>query len=83
MACGVPVVTTNVSGIPELVTDAVNGLLVPADDPAALAGALQRLAADPGLGERLAQAGARTVRERFDGTRAAASLVELFAGAAA
>ena len=83
MACGVPVVTTNVSGIPELVTDAVNGLLVPADDPAALAGALQRLAADPGLGERLAQAGAQTVRERFDGTRAAASLVELFAGAAA
>jgi glycosyltransferase involved in cell wall biosynthesis len=81
MACGVPVVTTGVSGIPELVTDGVNGLLVPEDDPIALADALQRLREQPELGERLGAAGADTVRERFDGDRLAARLVSLFDGA--
>jgi glycosyltransferase involved in cell wall biosynthesis len=78
MACGVPVVTTGVSGIPELVTDGVNGLLVEPDDPVALAAAVRRLAGDRELAIRLAWAGRRTVAEHFDGTREAARLVELF-----
>ena len=48
MAAGTPVVATAVSGIPELVRDGENGLLVPPDDPAALADALLRLHARPG-----------------------------------
>ena len=78
MAFRVPVVTTGVSGIPELVADGVNGLVVPPDDAAALADALERLADDRALTELLARAGEKTVRERFDGERLAGRLVSLF-----
>jgi glycosyltransferase involved in cell wall biosynthesis len=78
MACGVPVVTTAVCGIPEIVSDGVNGQLVPPDDPQALADALQRLAREPLFASRLASAGRETVRERFDGDRFAAQLAALF-----
>ncbi len=57
MAAGVPVVSTAVSGIPELVSDGVNGLLVAPEDPDALAAALQRLATDDALRRRLGGAG--------------------------
>jgi glycosyltransferase involved in cell wall biosynthesis len=67
-----------VSGIPELVDDEVNGLLVPPEDPAALAAALARLHGDRDLGDRLAAAGRATVRERFDGERLAGELAGLF-----
>jgi glycosyltransferase involved in cell wall biosynthesis len=83
MAAGLPVVTTAVSGIPELVTDGENGLIVRPDDPAALADALARLHADPMLARRLAEAGRATVRERFDGDRLADQLAALFAEAVA
>jgi glycosyltransferase involved in cell wall biosynthesis len=78
MAAGTPVLTTAISGIPELVTDEVDGLLVAPDDPGALASALQRLHADRGLGARLGAAGRVTVRQRFDGDRLAEQLAELF-----
>jgi glycosyltransferase involved in cell wall biosynthesis len=79
MAAGAPVVATGVSGIPELVEDEVNGLLVPPDDPEALADALLRLHADPALAARLGAAGRDAVRERFDGDRLAGRLTGLFA----
>src|SRR5439155_24698080 len=53
MACGLPVVTTGISGIPELVADGINGLIVPPEDPAALAEAMVRLHRDPDLARRL------------------------------
>ena len=56
MACGLPVVSTAVSGIPELVVDDRNGLLVAPNDPGALADALRRLLSDTQLRERLAAA---------------------------
>ncbi len=59
MACGLPVVTTPVSGIPELVRAEDNGLLVPPDDPEAVAEALLRLRTDPELAARLGRARAR------------------------
>jgi glycosyltransferase involved in cell wall biosynthesis len=83
MAAGLPVVTTPVSGIPELVRDGENGLLVPPDDPSALADALQRLRREPDLAARMGRAAQATVRERFDGDASAQRLAELFAGAAA
>ncbi len=78
MACGLPVVTTPVSGIPEIIKDGVNGRLVPPDDPAALADALLGLDADPLLAESLSNEARATVRERFDGERFAAELAALF-----
>lgn len=64
MAHGRPVVATPCGGIPELITDGVNGLLVPQDDPGALAAALDRLFTEPELAERLA-AEARATAEGF------------------
>jgi glycosyltransferase involved in cell wall biosynthesis len=80
MAAGLPVVSTAVSGIPELVRDGENGLLVPPEDPAALASALHRLAADVPLRDRLAAAGRATVAERFDGDVLARRMAGLFRG---
>jgi glycosyltransferase involved in cell wall biosynthesis len=80
MAAGLPVVSTAVSGIPELVRDGENGLLVPPEDPGALASALLRLAADVPLRDRLAAAGRETVTERFDGDVLARRMAGLFRG---
>lgn len=79
MAAGLPVVSTTVSGIPELVRHGVNGLLVPPEDPESLAGALRRLATDHGLRLGLAQAAPLTVAEEFDGDLLAKQLAGLFA----
>ncbi len=81
MACGLPVVSTGISGIPELITDGVNGLLVPCDDPEALATALIRLHKDPALASRLAHEGQAMARTRFDGDALAQQLVTLFSPA--
>lgn len=78
MSCGLPVVTTDVSGIPELIRSGVNGLLVPPDDPAAIAGALQRLFRDPLFAESLGSEAIKTIRERFDGEQTTKELASLF-----
>jgi glycosyltransferase involved in cell wall biosynthesis len=80
MAAMLPVVSTAVSGIPELIEDGANGLLVPPEDPTALADAIWRLAKDPALSDRLARAGAATIAEHFDGEILARHLAGLFAG---
>ena len=66
MASGVPVVSTRISGIPELIEDGINGLLVAPGDAAALAEAITRLLTDPRLASRLAAAGRLTVEMEFD-----------------
>lgn len=66
MAVGVPVVATDVSGIPELVRHGQTGLLAPSRDPAALAAAMKRLLEDPGLGASLAGTACEVLRRHFD-----------------
>lgn len=63
MAAGLPIVTTDVGGIPELVADGESGLMVAAEDPEALAQALDRMEADAELRQRLTEGG-RVVAER-------------------
>jgi glycogen(starch) synthase len=57
MAAARPVVATRVDGLPEIVDDGRTGLLVEPEDPAALAGALDRLAGDRSLAQALGRAG--------------------------
>ncbi len=64
-ACGVPPVGTRVGGIPDVIQDGKNGLLVPLEDAEALAAALMRVMKESGLRERLV-AGARETLARFD-----------------
>jgi glycosyltransferase involved in cell wall biosynthesis len=66
MAMQVPVVSTDISGIPELVDDQVNGLLAPPGDEKALAAAMARLLDDPALCERLGQSGRQSIVDTFD-----------------
>jgi glycosyltransferase involved in cell wall biosynthesis len=78
MACSVPVVTTNVSAIPELVEDGANGVLVAPDDPDAIAAALLDLQRDLRRAAALARAGHATVCARFDGDALGRRLARLF-----
>jgi glycosyltransferase involved in cell wall biosynthesis len=79
LVAGRPVVATTVGGIPEVVRDGVDGLLVPPSDPPALADAVAELLRDPRLAERLVSAGAARVRREFSAERSLAA----FAGAVA
>jgi glycosyltransferase involved in cell wall biosynthesis len=65
MASGLPVVSTNVDGIPEAVVDGVSGLLVPPQQPTALGKALEHLVSDPALRGRLGTAGRERVAAEF------------------
>jgi len=78
MAMGVPVVSTRISGIPEMIDDGVHGLLVEPRDPLALAQALRRVLTDTGLHARLAHAGRLRICERFDSRRTTLALRDLF-----
>jgi glycosyltransferase involved in cell wall biosynthesis len=77
MRLGLPVVSTAVSGIPELVVDEETGLLVPPRDVEALASDLARLLDDPDLRARLAAAAAHRVTRQFDLAANAARLKTL------
>lgn len=78
MSCGLPVITTDVSGIPELIRNGVNGLLIPPDDLAAMTQALQLLHEDPCLAASLGRQAVKTIRENFDGERTTQQLASLF-----
>jgi len=65
MAFGLPVVATNVGGLPEVVQDGVTGILVPPKDPNALADVIVRLLRDPELRKRLGNAGRERVLSEF------------------
>ena len=76
---GLASVSTDVSGVPELLRDGENGLIVPPDDPARLASALERLVRDPGLRRRLGDAAQARVRRDFDHQAGIRQLLDLFA----
>ncbi len=65
MACRLPVVSTKLAGIPEMVADGETGLLVEPKDDQALADAIAKLAADPALRERMGTAGRARAEKLF------------------
>ena len=83
LAAGKAVVASRVAGIPDVVTDGVNGLLVPPGDPAALAAALHRLGGDAGLRTRLGEAARRTAAAGWGWDTVAARFEDCYAQAAA
>jgi len=69
MACGVPVVASNVGGLPEVVIDGVTGFLHPPAYVAQMAESAMRILSDPALHERLAAGGVLVATERFSANR--------------
>jgi len=77
-ACGRPMVATDVPGCREIVRPGETGLLVPPDDPAALAGAIGTLAASPELRARFGAAARKLAVERFSADAIGQQTVELY-----
>ncbi len=82
MAMGMPVVSTTVSGVPELVIDGETGLLVPPGDPHRLADALQRVLSDAQFAHALGQRARARVESAFDSDREGEKLLALMREAA-
>jgi glycosyltransferase involved in cell wall biosynthesis len=78
LAMGVPVVVTDISGIPELVENEKTGLLVPPGDPAQLAGAMLRMLTDEQLRNQVAAAGRLRVVKDFDNRRLVQDLAAVY-----
>jgi glycosyltransferase involved in cell wall biosynthesis len=79
MAAGLPTIASRVGGITELVQDGVTGLLVPAEDANALAGALLRFLRDPEQARQIANNGQRFAVENFSFERLIREIDELYA----
>jgi glycosyltransferase involved in cell wall biosynthesis len=77
MACGVPVVASDLDGVREIVEDGRDGVLVPVGDPVALASAIDSLVGDPARREALARAGRARVRE-FSSDRMVERTLEIY-----
>lgn len=75
MACGLPVVCSIIGGTPDMITDGHDGFLVPQQDPAAIADAIERLVRDPQLAVRIGRAARATAVEQFDSNANAAKLL--------
>ena len=67
-ACGKPLVATDIPGCRAIVKDGLNGILVPVQDPKALADALEKLVKDPALRRKMGAAGRKLVEEQFTDT---------------
>lgn len=77
LACGIPCISTPISGIPEAVIDNWSGLLVPPSDPGALADAIEHLYRQEQLRRRFGQNGRELMQRKFDRTVCNRKLLEL------
>ena len=80
LACGLPVVATDVSGTRACVQDGVNGLVVPPRNREALAAAIGRLLRDSGMRQEMGERSRRIAEERFDAERMLSETMQLLRG---
>lgn len=78
MAAGLPVISTPLGGIPEMVEHEVNGELVPERDPPAICAAMERLISDPERARRFGDKGRQIAQEKFSIERSGRELRQLF-----
>jgi glycosyltransferase involved in cell wall biosynthesis len=81
LSAGVPTVGTAAGGVAEIITNGVDGVLVPPKSPDALADALEQLARDPQRRESLGKAGRESIIRNFDARIGASTLYERMFGA--
>ena len=74
LASGIPIVSTDISGVPEIIDTGVDGLLVAPDDPVALADAIENMFADREMAAKFALNGRAKAEERFDLRKSVATL---------
>jgi colanic acid/amylovoran biosynthesis glycosyltransferase len=79
MASSLPIVATDIAGIPEIVRQNENGILVPEKDPVQLADAIRAMAGDAALRERFGRASRRIAQEKFALSNTVGQLKDLFA----
>jgi glycosyltransferase involved in cell wall biosynthesis len=78
MAMKLPVVSTPIAGLVEIVEHGTSGLLIPPEDPVALAGEIERLARDRALAARLGENARQRIESRFDADRNVRARLRLF-----
>lgn len=79
MACGTPVICTNVASMPEVVEDGMTGLIVPPNSPAALNQKLNWLGEHPDEARRMGEAGRKRVLEKFTWPQVVKRCLEIYA----
>src|SRR4029077_15346522 len=80
MACGLPVITCPVGGIPEIIGDGVTGCLVPVGDGRRLVQSITSLAADPARCRAMGEAGRNVAVDRFNATKQTRQLLNVILG---
>jgi len=80
MAAGFPLVATSAGGVPDIITDEVDGLIVPPGNPEALAAAIGRILRDPAFARSLGNAARETIANRYSADRSIERLEQIYAG---
>ena len=78
MAAGKPVIATNAGGVPEIIENEVDGILVPPRNPQRLADGVLKILNDPELGRKIGDAGGKTVRQKFSLERQMRKIEKLY-----
>jgi N-acetyl-alpha-D-glucosaminyl L-malate synthase BshA len=78
MSCGLPVIATNVGGIPEIIQDGINGFLVPSKNPEAIAEKLLKLNANSELRKQLGTTARETVLKRYTADKVVDQYLKIF-----
>jgi len=78
MSCGCPVIVSDAEGFTEVVADGLTGIVVPKDDPAAAAAAIQRFIDDPSLRDRMGNEGAERARSLYDWKDSVAKMINVY-----